>query len=71
MSCSTDRDSDGLRDMEAADTGVQILRITAGMLREEPEQTRARVTRILRRRLVEQAGLRDTVTDGNRPSYRL
>lgn len=54
----TDRDNDGLRDLEAADRGVQVLRITAGMLREQPERTRALVLRILRRRLAEQARLR-------------
>lgn len=54
----TDRDSDGLRDLEAAENGVQVLRVTAGMLREQPDRTRALIIRILHRRLAEQAVLR-------------
>ncbi|MEX2621901.1 MAG: type IV toxin-antitoxin system AbiEi family antitoxin domain-containing protein [Egibacteraceae bacterium] len=54
----TDRDHDGLRDLEAAENGVQVLRITAGMLRDDPDRTRAMVIRALRRRLAEQAVLR-------------
>lgn len=54
----TDRDNDGLRDLEAAENGVQVLRVTGGMLREEPDRTRALIIRILRRRLAEQAVLR-------------
>lgn len=54
----TDRDHDGLRDLEAAENGVQVLRITGGMLRDDPERTRALIVRALRRRLAEQAVLR-------------
>lgn len=56
----TDRDNDGLRELQAADAGVQVLRITAGMLREKPHETRALVVRILRRRLAERERLRTT-----------
>lgn len=54
----TDRDHDGLRDLEAAEQGIQVLRITAGMLREQPDRTRAMIVRTLRRRLGEQDALR-------------
>lgn len=56
----TDRDNDGLRDLEAAERGIQVLRITAGMLREQPGRARAMIVRILRRRLAEQEALRRT-----------
>lgn len=49
----TDRDDDGLRDLECADHGVLILRITAGMLRNHLVETRARIIRIRERRLRE------------------
>lgn len=60
----TDRDHDGLRDLQSAASGVQVLRITAGMLREEPARTRATIIRILHRRLAEQAVLHAAVPNG-------
>ncbi|MGH8884245.1 MAG: hypothetical protein ACRDYX_03545 [Egibacteraceae bacterium] len=55
----TDRDADGVRDLESLVSGVVILRVTAGMIREQPERTRALIEAILRRRLGEMATLRD------------
>jgi Transcriptional regulator, AbiEi antitoxin len=49
----TDRDNDGMRDLESADHGVLIVRITAGMIRRHLEETRERIIRIRERRLRE------------------
>lgn len=47
----TDRDADGLRDLECHSHGIVIIRITAGMLRDAFEETRAAIVAVRERRL--------------------
>jgi hypothetical protein len=46
----TDRDADGLRDLEATARDVLVVRITAGMIRDRPQETLAWIARICRDR---------------------
>ncbi|MGH3665621.1 MAG: hypothetical protein ACRDU8_05955 [Egibacteraceae bacterium] len=46
----TDRDADGLRDLECAGYGVEVLRITKGMLDASPMQVRSLIERVYARR---------------------
>lgn len=52
----TDRDADGLRDLEADEAGVLVLRLTAGMIRDAPGRTLAHIERIVCNR-AEQLGV--------------
>ncbi len=47
----TDRDADGMRDLECLDNDVLVIRVTRGMLRNALVETRERIIAIRARRL--------------------
>lgn len=48
---ATDRDHDGLRELRLRAAGIEVIRITAGMIRDHPDETRAMILAVLERRL--------------------
>jgi hypothetical protein len=53
----SDRDADGLRDLEITDeTGYEVFHLTLGMVRFEPEETRRRLDAIRAKRVGRRAG---------------
>lgn len=55
----TDRDADGMRDLESTAGHLLVHRITAGMIREQAGRTRQHIAETYERRLLEVAALTD------------